>query len=430
LKNEDIHTDQQLQGLFQSFEPPLPKGAWEGIEDSMNRKQRRRVALWWIAAVAALAGCISGLWFVLSDTQYTQKSVKKQEMTVNTPSDSQIKPSKNAETISTQDNIGKKDIQTGRVKVNQIQNEPISNNPAIPENYEPNRVGLEPVWESKSGQVALPDPFGLRLTPQQWPAVNDVRAVKIAVKEAQKVADSMKANMGKWTLSAALYQMQTGNGYAVNPEYSRYVHKNYLSRMKEGELNMGGTGFAIHLGYQMNQKYAITGGVQFRQLNIRQQFNFTDEVPVTLMPGNTPDEFGNYPIIGYFGNAGSVTYSGFQRNTIVEIPLGMNADFRVTPKWSVKPAIFVNTGFVGGINGFTLDYQQLQLTAQRSEWFRKVQMSGSLSLGAFRQINRKLQWGATIGGTRMLTPAYIPNASVRPRNHSLGIGTQLNWRID
>lgn len=430
MKNEDIHTDQQLQGLFQSFEPPLPKGAWEGIEDTMNRKRRRRVAFWWIAAAAVLVGCISGLWFVLSDTQNTHKSVKKQETTVNTPSDSPIKPSENAETIITSESHSKKDIQTGGVTVNQIQNEPISNNPAIPENYEPNQVGLEPVLESKPGQVVLPHPFGLRLTPQQWPAVNEVRAVKIAIKEQQKVADSLKANMGKWTLSAAVHQMQTGSGYAVNPEYSRYVHKNYLSRMKEGELNMGGTGFAIHLGYRMNQKYAVTLGAQFRQLNIRQQFNFTDEVPVTLMPGNTPDEFGNYPIIGYFGNAGSVTYSGFQRNTIVEIPLGMNADFRITSKWSVKPAISVNTGFVGGINGFTLDYQQLQITAQRSEWFRKVQMSGSLSMGAFRQISRKMQWGATLGGTRMLTPAYIPNASVRPRNHSLGIGTQLIWRID
>jgi hypothetical protein len=430
LKNEDIHTDRQLQGLFQSFEPPVPNGAWDGIVDRMNRKRRHRVVFWWIAAAAIFVGGIIGLWFVLSDTQTVLKSAKHKEIIVNTPSDKQTEPSKTAETVNT-GNIHSKDVVQS---LSQKEKEAhVDGMTILPNNPERNDLDLtrpESAPVELSGNTALPEPFKLRYRASQWMAVNDFRSLEIAWRGAMKSVDSLKSSPSKWTLSAALQQMQSGNGYSVNPTFSRYVHKNYLSRMQEGELNMGSMGFAIHLGYQIHKKYAISGGVQFRQLNTRQQFDFADEVPVTLMPGNTPDKFGNYPIIGYFGNSGRVSYSGFQRNTMLEIPVGINAEYRVAPKWAVRPSIYINTGFIGGINGFTLDYQQLQLMKQQTEWFRKVQMSGSFSVGAFRQMGRKLQWGATINGTRMLTPAYIPDASVRPRNHSLGIGTQLIWRID
>jgi len=424
LKNEDTHTDKQLQEMFHSFEPTVPPGAWEGIAGAMDRKRNRRTAFWWIAAAAVLLVSITGLCIGLTNSKKIG-TVQKQEEVTKTNATGNYEPQPNVSSEDrTNSNENKTPIKEGSIgEVKTIEQR--SGKRITQESREQKQNKTEQVSPVISeNERELIYPFGLRTLPVQLPVADAKTSFDMPKTKPYKAPES------KWTLAAGVMQMQTGNGYSINPAYSRYVHKNYLSQVKEGEQNMGGTGFSLQLGYQLNKLLTLTGGLQFRQMNTRQQFSFSEEVPVTLMPGNSPDKFGNYPIIGYFGSTGSVSYSGFQRNTMVEIPLGVNADFALSSKWSVKPTIAINTGFISGISGFTLDYQQLQITAQQPDWFRKVQMSGFLSVGAYRKISRKVQWGATFGGTRMFTPAYIPDASVRPRNHAIGLGTQLIWRID
>jgi hypothetical protein len=424
LKNEDTHTDKQLEELFKSFEPPVPKGSWEGIAGVLDRKRNRRIFMWWIVAAAVFVGGLFGLWFGLADLKQDRIAQKQEEVTKT--SDAK-KDASGTHNMGNDDYSGTKEQsyaegQSGGEAKTVVKSK--FNKNFVPEIIKQNQLITETAPVIIQNNLELLEPLGLRIIPSQWPASEAITWVKLPKTKP------FKAPISKWTASLGVMQMHTGNDYSVNPANSRYVHKNYLNRLKEGEQNMGGAGFSLQLGYQITPKYTVTGGVQFRQLNIRQQFSFSDEVPVTLVPGNTPDKFGNYPIIGYFGNTGSVSYNGFQRNTIVELPLGINGDFSISPKWSVKPAIAINTGIISGISGFTLDYQQLQLASQQSDWFRKVQMSGSLSVGAFRRVSRKLQWGASLGGSRMFTPVYVPDASIRPRNHAVGIGTQLIWRID
>ena len=421
MKNEDTHTDKQLQGLFQSFEPTVPPGAWEGIAFAMDRKRKRRIVLWWIAA-AALVG-ITGFW--LNNIKQPSQVQKQEEI-----AKEQKAGNEESKTIST----GEKPTVSAE---NKTPINGVSGGKTISVINPNSREKIAQQFKEQhliKTEFALPEiivnnyefinSFGLRILPLPLPVADAITSFDMPKPKPYKAPES------KWTLVAGVLQMQTGNGYSINPLNSRYVHKNYLRHMEDGEQNMGGTGFSLQLGYQLNSKITLTGGLQFRQLNTRQQFSFSDEVPVTLMPGNTPDKFGNYPIIGYFGSTGSVSYIGYQRNTMVEIPLGVNTNFALSSKWSLRPAIALNTGFITGISGFTLDYQQLQITPQQSGWFRKVQMSGSMSVGAYRKISRKLQWGASLVGTRMFTPAYVPNASIRPRNHAVGIGTQIIWRID
>lgn len=426
MKNEDPNTDKQLQGLFRSFEPPVPQGAWDGIARALDRRHNRRVMLCWMAVAALFVGGIVGLWAGFSHSKDVKK-IQNQETAVKQPNGKtktrELQPV-DAETEKAADKPVHADIQVrtdGNLKNAVTEIPKGGNNPKAPETVE---SGAESKPEIKVSSLNLPNPFGIRAIPLNRPPAAALVALDMPTPPLHKVPAV------KWSLSAGVTQLQTGNGYAVNPDYSRYVHKNYLTRMKQGEQNMGSAGLAVQLGYDINNRITLNAGVQFRQLNTRQQFSFSDEVPVTLMPGNKPDKYGNYPIIGYFGNTGNVLYSGFQRNTMVEIPVGMSINLPVAPKWNLKPALGINTGFFSGVSGNTLDYQQLQVVAQQVYRFRTVQFSGVLSVGAFRQLGPKLQWGATLGGIRMLTPVFVPGASVRARNHALGVGTQLIWRID
>lgn len=424
MKNENTHTDKKLQGLFNSFEPPVPKGAWEGIVCKLERNHKRRVAFWWIAAACVLISITVGIWTGLHYQKNQTQSAKQQvEQNRRPQSDSQLPKTGEQPVVKNKPDTDYPQDLSGR-KENTLKG--FMSPKTIVSESEPKTITIEnqAPLETEKNEVTLPEPFNIRVLTMPYPAADAPVAFNLAK------SNPFYLSKGKWFVATGLLQNMGGNGYSINPDYSRYVHKNYVSRMEQGEQAMGSTGFSLHLGYQIHKKFALTGGVQLRQINTRQQFSFSDEVPVTLMPGNNPDKFGNYPIIGYFGSTGSVSYSGFQRNAMLEIPLGIMADFPISPKWSVKPALTINPGFISAINGFTLDYQRLQLTAQRSDWFRSVQFSGAFSVGAFRQISRNLQWGASVGGTRMFTPAYVPDASVRPRNHALGLGTQLIWRID
>ncbi len=426
MKNEVNHTDKQLQGLFQSYEPPLPKGVWDGISDKLDRNRRRRLVLWYSAAAALLVGGIIALCLGLSDS-YKLNTVANRNLEKSKPQESGYQEAFKTPADNGGQQAANRDIV---VKLQQHWQDQFINSekPSKGGSGAPFINCIEPPdppsTENSKASVLLPEPFGLRTVTAYLEAANAPVLLSMPRPAVFKRSD------GRWMISAGLAQQQSGNGYSINPDYSRYVHKHYLNRMEQGEQAMGSLAFSMQLGYRLNKRYALMGGLQFRQMNTRQQFNFSDEVPVTLMPGNTPDKFGNYPIIGYFGSTGNVSYSGFQRNSIFEIPLGVMANFPLTRHWTLKPALFLNTGFVSGISGFTLDYQQLLLTNQRSDWYRKVQLSGAFSIGTFRQISRNAEWGVTLGGTRMITQAYVPDASVRPRNHALSIGTQLIWRID
>ena len=424
MKNEDSHINQQLQELFNSYEPPLTKGAWDGIVGKMERNNKRKIAIWWFAAACALLCITAGIWSVFHH-QKNYAPTAKQEVEKNSKPQAELQLPKSE----------KQPKEKNKPDTDYSQNFSGNKENSLNESVSPVSIVLKPEPKSTNmenqaavdvlkNEFALPEPFKIRVLSLPYAAASAPVAVNLAK------PNTFHVPMGKWLVSTSVQQNLNSNNYTVNSEYSRYVHKNYLNRMEQGEQAMGSTGFNVQLGYQIHKKVAITGGVQFRQLNTRQQFSFSDEVPVTLMPGNAPDKFGNYPIIGYFGSTGSVSYSGFQRNTIIEVPLGIMTDFVISPQWSLKPVMSFNTGFVSSMSGFTLDYQQLQITRQQNDWYRTIQLSGALSVGVFRKINRNLQWGATFMGTRMLTSAYVPGASVLPRNQALGFGTQLIWRID
>lgn len=240
------------------------------------------------------------------------------------------------------------------------------------------------------------------------------------------------AKESRWLLGVGVIQNRSGMAYSVNPDNLKYVHKNYLKRMREGEYTAGNIQAGISLGYKLNQKWAVLTGLNYSVLSNRQNFDFSDEVPVTLMPGNKPDKFGNYPIIGYFTPSvpGYTNYQGFSKLSFVEVPIGVSYEHRLNRKWCLIPTATINSCIISGESGKTLDYQLLSVVSRQSEWFRKTVFTASAGVGLYKSISPGLQLGANFVSTRNLTTVYVPDASVRPKAWSAGLGMQLLWRID
>jgi hypothetical protein len=237
---------------------------------------------------------------------------------------------------------------------------------------------------------------------------------------------------GRWVLGVGVVQNRAGMAYSVNPENRSYVHKNYLKRMQEGEFMAGNVQAGISLGYKLNKKWTLLSGINYAMLSNRQDFNFSDEVPVTMMPGNKPDKFGNYPIIGYFTPSvpNFTQYKGFSKISFIEVPLGLSYEHKLNRKWSLIPSATLNACRIAGETGYTLDYQLLSAVPRKSEWFRKTVFTAAASVGIYKEISPRMQWGVNLLSSRNLTPVYVPNASVNPRAWSAGMGMQILWRID
>jgi hypothetical protein len=241
-----------------------------------------------------------------------------------------------------------------------------------------------------------------------------------------------KNPLGRWILGIGVAQNRSGMSYSINPQNEKYVHKNYVKRMKEGEFVAGNVQANLSVGFKLNSKWALFTGLSYSSQNNRQNFSFTDEVPVTLMPGNKPDKFGNYPIIGYFtpSTPSYTSYSGFSKLSFVEIPLGLMFEQKINEKWTLISTASFNSCRITEETGYTLDYQLLSAIPRQHEWFRKTVYSAGATMGIYKNISRSVCWGANFNTNRNITPVYIQDASIRPRTWTAGLGMQLLWRID
>lgn len=403
----------------------------------MDRKRRRVLMFRWVAAVFSflLLATLAGLFLFNRSEPQTEAPVVKQSAPAGVqPGASAEQPAKsvNGESVSPEKagtdyaGQGKPEVNSAGQPRSVSSGQPVQpKQVAIPEQDKSEDVAaLTPVKR----ELLLPAPFGVR--PYALPGFNI--PVKPAVAELPAPAP-FHARFGRLNLGFGLMQNLSGMAYTVNPEFSQYVHKNYLERMRSGESSLGAVQAGFMVSYRLTGRgpLSVFSGLNYMQRNTRQQFNFSDEVPVTLMPGKQPDKFGNYPIIGYLSPSGTISYSGFTRMTMFEIPVGLMYDHQFgRSRWSMIPMISANLGFITAESGNTLDYQLLTLVSRNPDWFRRTVINGSAGLGVYRELMPGLKLGATLNAAYTATPVYVPGATVRPRAWATGFGTQIIWRID
>ncbi|MBL7812857.1 MAG: hypothetical protein JNL57_11585 [Bacteroidetes bacterium] len=386
--------------------------------------------LWFSAAALVALLIVSALWMTrgagTKDSQAsTPVSVQKE-----TQSSAQSEKSNN------QSNHHQDNGHTGSTAV--------SGHNAVPANsgnisIKPNQAGVKPLPEVGTSNTPAPElaetlETAKHLTVDATGAGIASSAVELSNPggNTQKLPLSLQPLHrfgGHWFAGFAVSQNQTGLGYDINPKYLAYVHKNFLSRMRDGESNLGALQFSGMAGYRVYRNLSVFAGVNLQQTLTRQKFSFTDQAPAVDMTQKL-DNRGKGPIIGYLFNGAPVEYNGTSKTTVINVPVGIMTEYSLGKKWSVIPMLAANVGFLTQVTGQTLDYQILKVENRDPEWFRKTLMGVSGSVGAYRHLGYGLRWGVSAGVNGTATPVYNTGSTVRPRTWAAGLSTQLIWRID
>jgi hypothetical protein len=244
-----------------------------------------------------------------------------------------------------------------------------------------------------------------------------------------KPQEPAKRNLSAWALEVGYDQNQTSVMYSATPSLEKYVHKNYLERMKQSEFALSAAQLHFALRYKLSQKWSISAGLGWMQNKTQQNFHFRDSMPATLAQGNTADAYGNYPIFGYLGLGPEVNYQGISNISMISIPVGAIFEYPLRNKWSITSEALVQANYLTAQKGNTLNYQLLSLQDINSGVYRDLLWSAKVGVGVQKEISNSAKLVARINTKGMFTPLYKQNSAVQNRAWSVGLSAFYVWRL-
>jgi len=249
---------------------------------------------------------------------------------------------------------------------------------------------------------------------------------------AQKITEyknSKNSNLNKWALEVGYDQNQTQFSYQVSESKEKYVHKNYLNRMRDGEFSLSAPQFHTALRYDINERWHASVGLGFAQTRISQNFNFRDSVPVSVAQGQEADAFGNYPIFGYIGLGQQVDYEGIQTVNMVSIPFNVGYNYPINRFWSVSAEGSARYNMISGTMGKTLNYHTLELMNADQKVYRNSLVTARFSAGLERKMSLKKSFGVRLNTQGSITPLFKQDAAVQNRGWSVGMSAYYYWKL-
>ncbi len=454
MNNETLHIDDLLSNSFAGFEPAMPALAWEGIAAKLDKNSKKGGFAWLKAAAVVLI--VAGAWYSLSHVlnhrnNGNNNSAVKVENTIKAESKSEkASGTENGENLNSKQN----------------------SNLGVSENSQENSTSHSPdlpVNRSQSPSVQKQNNDHLPQTPKETVADgsqnsyrqivenNRERIRKSKIEDANwnqflaEVAESAKNSKSltppvrplltfndRFSMGIGVGQAVSNTGYSINNEFKDYVHPYFKKEIEKGEGILSALNFNAAVYYKLGKesRLSVYSGISYFQRKTSLDFNFSNYTG--FEDGLKPlDKFGNK---AYFSNwdpkangtaIGTVEYKGINTFTQVEIPLGIMYDvaFGYKQKWSFMPAISTNVGFITQKIGKTLDYHTLEVTKIDPTWFRTTYFSLNSSLGIYKNLSNSMKIGVNVSGSYMLTPMYVPGATIRPRALTGGLSTQLIWRL-
>ncbi|PHX92808.1 MAG: hypothetical protein CK532_01780 [Flavobacteriales bacterium] len=262
------------------------------------------------------------------------------------------------------------------------------------------------------------------------PALNSMGVFENLPKLETSPSPVSQKLLGRWSLELSADQNQTGIIYSAANKYSHYIHKNYFERIKAGEFSMGASRFQTAGIYQISAQNSIKVGVSWAQNRSRQQFDFSDSMPATVVQGQSPDGLGYYPIFSYLNLGPQVKFSSQSTYRILSIPLGWVGHYSLVKKLYFSPEVLLQANQLKVLNGSkTLDYQTLLQKDVDNAMFRQWIWSARVALGLEKRLNYIQSIGLRLNAQGMVSPMYLTNAAVQSRGWSLGLSAHYTWRI-
>lgn len=433
MNNQDPNIDQQLQDKFSEFAPMPAAFAWDQLDAKLENKasKKRRLVLFTSVAASTMAVVASSIFYfggqsnelksennkinkVVIENNENFKVENQLENKLNIPAQIAVEKKINNLIQLQSSSVVSNKIEINSIidaSVNSLQNEEVVNsyseisskfNHIILEDFNAKQLEISPIYFGNLLQSTL-----ITLKPQE-PA---------------------KRNLSAWAFEVGYDQNQTSVMYSATPSLEKYVHKNYLERMKQSEFALSAAQLHFALRYKLSQKWSISAGLGWMQNKTQQNFHFRDSMPATLAQGNTADAYGNYPIFGYLGLGPEVNYQGISNISMISIPVGAIFEYPLCNKWSITSEALVQANYLTAQKGNTLNYQLLSLQDINSGVYRDLLWSAKVGVGVQKEISNRAKLGARINTQGMFTPLYKQNSAIQNRAWSVGLSAFYVWRL-
>lgn len=433
MNNKNPNIDQQLQDKFSEFAPMPAAFAWDQLDAKLETKatKKRRFVLFTSVAASTIAVVASSIFYFggHSNELYSENNKIKNVVILNNQNNKIDNQQVSKLNIPTQIEVAKKinnsiQLQSSSAvlnkpkqnieiiaNVNSLQNEEVLNtsneissifNHIVLEDFNAKQLEIFPIYFGNLLQSTL-----ITLKPQE----------------------PTKRNLSAWAFEVGYDQNQTSVLYSATPSLEKYIHKNYLERMKQSEFALSAAQLHFALRYKLSQKWSISAGLGWMQNRTQQNFHFRDSMPATLAQGNTADAFGNYPIFGYLGLGPEVNYQGISNISMISVPVGAIFEYPLRNKWSITSEALVQANYLTAQKGNTLNYQLLSLQDINAGVYRDLLWSAKLGVGVQKEISNRAKLGARINTQGMFTPLYKQNSAVQNRAWSVGLSAFYVWRL-
>jgi hypothetical protein len=238
-----------------------------------------------------------------------------------------------------------------------------------------------------------------------------------------------KQPLSSWAFEVGYDQNQTAMAYQISPGRETYVHKNYLDRMRNGEIALAAPQLQASLQYQINSNWSVSVGLGFAQNRTMQSFDFRDSIPVSVAQGFEADALGNYPIFGYLGLGQRVQHEGIQTMQMISVPIGLGYQYPINRFWSFNSEVSTRYNRLFASQGKTLNYHDLSLLEAGNDVYRAHIWSARISAGASYQLSRNQYVGLRLNTQGALSPFYKKDASVMNRGWSLGMSVFYTLKL-
>ena len=441
MEKSSSHIDQQLKGMFETFQPELPF-QFERIAAGLDAKKSRRSVILWSSVAAVVFTAVSGIVFLKPDTAQVNPTIASKDLEL---SKTQITGTERASSnTSNTTSITKStpEITANKPSTSQGSNfaptyssNSIANRRNNSSSIAPDVAHQSPLFFGGNKPTALESqelvnsPFSMEFSGKTLQPMPTLFGYFLQLPVRIPSPQSPKQPLSSWAFEVGYDQNQTAMAYQISPGRETYVHKNYLDRMRNGEIALAAPQLQASLQYQINSNWSVSLGIGFAQNRTLQSFDFRDSIPVSVAQGFEADALGNYPIFGYLGLGQRVQHEGIQTMQMISVPIGLGYQYPINRFWSFNSEVSTRYNRLFASQGKTLNYHDLSLLEAGNDVYRAHIWSARISAGASYQLSRIQYIGFRLNTQGALSPFYKKDASVMNRGWSLGMSVFYTLKL-
>lgn len=427
--------------MFETFQPELPF-QFERIAAGLDAKKSRRSVILWSSVAAVVFTAVSGIVFLKPDTAQvnpaTASSVLESSKTQITSPERAFSNTSNTPNItnSTLEITASKPSTSQGLNVSPtLSSNPIANLRTNLSSITSDVAIQSPLFFGGNTPAALESqelvnsPFSLEFSGKTLQPMPTLFGYFLQLPVRIPSPQLPKQPLSSWAFEVGYDQNQTAMAYQISPGRETYVHKNYLDRMRNGEIALAAPQLQASLQYQINSNWSVSVGLGFAQNRTLQSFDFRDSIPVSVAQGFEADALGNYPIFGYLGLGQRVQHEGIQTMQMISVPIGLGYQYPINRFWSFNSEVSTRYNRLFASQGKTLNYHDLSLLEAGNDVYRAHIWSARISAGASYQLSRNQYVGLRLNTQGALSPFYKKDASVMNRGWSLGMSVFYTLKL-